>query len=291
MIKKFASKYFKGKNLIENTEKTPKESATKIPKKGDHEPTKYFEDEKLSNTEKLTESKIDKPEEFNEYDIENLCSKYLMNIIYYKMAKKRKREEALKIAANIILKKGEEIKNQLNKNELDVKKSHNKDSTKDGNKVGLEIKSGVEMSQTQVTSVQESPNPKGEKSDIPKISGGTLSEVIAKITEMLAGKSGTELKNGADNLSAMFEVLLSPQVENKCVDVIKNLAQDPILVADIKDLLKDTKSAAIFDQALQKNLSGDQQNAISQVSQSDIDFRRQENISSVILNYQEHQQR
>jgi hypothetical protein len=290
MFNKITSKYFKGKNHLEDVEKKPKESATSIPKKGDHEPTKYFEDEKLSNTEKLTESKIDKPEEFSEYDIENLCSKYLMNIIYYKMAKKRKREEALEIAANVILKKGEEIKNQLNQNDLEGKKGQNKD-VKSDTKVDLGAKNSVEVPQTQDATTQDAPNPKGEKSDIPKISGGTLSEVIAKITEMLAGKSGAELKNGADNLSAMFEVLSSPQVENKFADVMGYLAQDPILVADIKDFLKDTKSATIFDQAIQNNLSANQQQAVSQVSQSDIDFRRQENIAGTISNQQEHQQR
>jgi len=281
MINKITSKYFKGKNHLEDVEKKPKESATSIPKKGDHEPTKYFEDEKLSNTEKLTESKLDKPEEFSENDIENLCSKYLMNILYYKMAKKHKREEALDIAANIILKKGEEIKNQLNQNDLDIKKDQNKDA----------VKGGAETSKTQDATTQNVPNPKGEKSDIPKISGGTLSEVIAKITEMLAGKSGAELKNGADNLSAMFEVLLSPQVENKCADVIKNLAQDPILVADIKDFLKDTKSATIFDQAIQNNLSANQQQAASQVNQGDLDLRRQENMASTISGQKEYKQR
>jgi hypothetical protein len=288
MKNKITSKYFKGKNHLEDVEKKPKkEAATSIPKKGDHEPTKYFEDDKLSNTEKLTEGKIDKPEEFSERDIENLCSKYLMNIIYYKMAKKRKREEALDIAANIILKKGEEIKNQLNQNDLEIK-SKNKNVVKGAD---LGAKSGQEALQNKGEQTQNVANPKGEKSDIPKISGGTLSEVIAKITEMLAGKSGAELKSGVDNLGAMFEVLSSPEVEKKFADVMQHLAKDPILVADIKDFLKDTKSAAIFDQAIQNNLSVGQQQEVSAVSKSEVDFRRQENMISNIANHQEYQQR
>ncbi len=227
--------------------------ANKIPKKGDHEPTKYFEGEgKLSNSEKLTEQKITVPQEFSEYDVENLCSKYLMNIIYYKMAKKRKREEALNIAANVILKKGEEIKNQLNQNDLAI--------------------------QNQVGQSQNPSNPKGGKADIPKISGGTLSEVISKMNEMLAGKSGAEFDKGAQNFSAMIEVLASPEVEKKFADVMQHLAKDPVLVASIQDILKDTKAAGIFDQAIVNNLSADQQKAVAQVNQGEIVSRKQENI-------------
>lgn len=272
MFNKITSKYFKGKNNLENVDKSPKkESATKIPKKGEHEPTKYFEDEKLNNTEKLTESKINNPEEFNEVDIENLCSKYLMNIIYYKMAKKRKRQEALEVAANIILKKGEEIKNQLNQNDLDIKNSA-KDS---GQKSGQ---------------VNES-NPKGGKADIPKISGGTLSEVIAKMTEMLSGKTGDDLQKGANNLGAMFEVLSAPEIGQKFSDVMQHLAIDPILVADIRDILKDTKAAGVFEQAMQNHLTPAQQKDVNSVSQADIGFRRQENSGINFSNQQDSQQR
>ncbi len=226
--------------------------ANKIPKKGDHEPTKYFEGEgKLSNSEKLTEQKITTPEEFSEYDIENLCSKYLMNIIYYKMAKKRKREAALNIAANIVLKKGQEIQAQLGANDLAISKGQDK---------------------------SQSPNPKGGKADIPKISGGTLSEVISKMTEMLAGKSGAEFKKGANNLGAMIEVLASPEVEKKFADVIQHLAKDLVLVATIKDILKDTKALPIFDQAILNNLNVDQQKAVSQINEGEVISRQQDNI-------------
>lgn len=242
--------------------------ANKIPKKGDHEPTKYFEGEgKLNNSEKLTEQKITVPQEFSEYDIENLCSKYLMNIMYYKMAKKRKREEALNIAANVVLKKGEEIKNQLNQNDLEISKK--KDQT---------VKSDSAVQGQEAAQTQSEPNPKGGKADIPKISGGTLSEVISKMNEMLSGKSGAEFDKGAQNFSAMIEVLASPEVEKKFADVMQHLAVDPILVVGIEKNLEGTKGASIFAQAVE-GLNNEQKQAISNVRDADVALRQAENAS------------
>ena len=95
---------------------------------------------------------------------------------------------------------------------------------------------------------------------------------------MLAGKSGADLKNGADNFSAMFEVLAAPEVEKKFDETMKFLAKDPVLVADIKDILKDTKAADIFDKAIENNFSDSEKKAVDE-ARDDLQSRRQENIN------------
>ena len=253
--------------------------ANKLPKKADHEPNKYFEgDGTLTETEKLTEQKITAPQEFGEYDLEAICSKFLVNKIYYKMAKKKRREKALTIAANVIVKKGAELQNKLNHNDAEISKKAKPDQNQNKNlAVGIDNNKPAEP--------MPKPLPeKAGKSDIPKISGGTLSEVIAKITEMLSGKSGSDLKSGANNFAAMIQVLASPEVEKKFDETMKCLAKDSILVADIKDILKDTKAALIFADAINKNFSVDEKAAVSAVSSSDLGLRRQENIISNTAN-------
>lgn len=251
--------------------------ASKIDKKGNHQPKKYFEgDGKLDNIQKLTEQKLATPEKLDDHDIENLCSKFLMNIIYYKMAKKQNRDKALQIAADVILNKGAEIKNQLDRNDLEIKKADEQKENKDQN-----LNKG-NTNNDQKSVAMEAPNPgqqPAEKVDITKISGGTLSEVIAKITEMLAGKSGADLKNGVNNFSAMIEVLSAPEVEKKFAEAIGFLAKDPLLVADIKDLLKDTKAAGIFDKAVENNFSNSDKKAVDEINVGDLQSRRQENIN------------
>ena len=267
--------------------------ANKLPKKGDHQPTKYFEgDGKLTNAEKLTEQKINVPQELNGYDIENLCSKFLMNILYYKMANQKKRDQALTIAAKIILEKGSEIQNQLNKNDAELQKEAspkenlttqtNAQTTAQSNQAAAPSPTSKESPKEspKESHSQESASPKGGKSDIPKISGGTLSEVIAKITEMLAGKSGAALKAGAANLGALVEVLATPEVEKKFAETMTFLAKDPVLVADLKDYLQGTNAAEVFSAAIDKNFSADQKSAVDQVSAGDLSARRVENIAS-----------
>ncbi len=258
--------------------------ANKLPKKGDHQPTKYFEgDGKLTNAEKLTEQKINVPQELNGYDIENLCSKFLMNILYYKMANQKKRDQALTIAAKIILEKGSEIQNQLNKNDAELQKEASPKenlTTQTNAQTTAQSNQAAAPSPTSKESPKESASPKGGKSDIPKISGGTLSEVIAKITEMLAGKSGAALKAGAANLGALVEVLATPEVEKKFAETMTFLAKDPVLVADLKDYLQGTNAAEVFSAAIDKNFSADQKSAVDQVSAGDLSARRVENIAS-----------
>jgi len=185
------------------------------------------------------------------------------------MAKKKHREKALIISANIIVKKGLELQNKLNQNDSAISKT---------DKLGQEQTIGNDAD-------------KAGKSDIPKISGGTLSEVITKITEMLSGKSGSDLKNGANNFSAMIEVLSAPEVSKKFSQTMICLAQDPVLVVVIKDLLKDTKASNIFASAIDQNFSASEKAAVSAVLPSDVELRKQENIISNIadkklVNYQ-----
>ncbi|MES2677218.1 MAG: hypothetical protein V4612_02745 [Pseudomonadota bacterium] len=246
--------------------------ASKIDKKGDHEPNKYFEGEAvLTAQEKITEQKLLDPQKLNESDIENLTSKFLMNKIYYKMAKRKKREEALKIAAGVVLGKGQKIKNQLEVNDEQIKKTNQKNPQNDQKNLAAQ-----NQNQNQ-NAASQSANPKGGKADIPKISGGTLSEVIAKITEMMAGKSGAAFKTGADNFAAMVEVLAAPEVQIKFDETMKYLAKDPVLVVGIQDVLQNTSAANIFAQAVEKNFSAAQKQAISTVSFADLQARNFEN--------------
>ena len=250
-----------------------------IDKKGNHQPKKYFEGEgKLDNIQKLTEQKLVTPEKLDDHDIENLCSKFLVNKIYYKMANQQNREDALQIAADVILNKGRMIKDQLDRNDLEIKKATEQKENKDQNfnRGNEDIKNN-----NQKSVAVEAPNPRqqpAEKVDITKISGGTLSEVIAKITEMLAGKSGADLKNGVDNFSAMIEVLAAPEVEKKFAETVGFLAKDPLLVVDIKDLLKDSKAAVIFSKAIENNFSNSEKKAVDEVKNDYLQSRRQENI-------------
>jgi hypothetical protein len=231
--------------------------ASKITKKGNHEPTKYFEDDgQLNATEKLTEQKLTDPQKLNDVDIENLTSKFLMNKIYYKMATKKQREQALNIAAGVILEKGREIKNKIDANDLEAK-NQGQTTSKDG-------------------------QPKGGKADIPRISGGTLSEVIAKINEMLAGKSGAAFKTGADNFAAMIETLATPEVGAKFDDVMKFLAKDPVLVVGIGDVLKGSVAGQIFAGAVDRNFTPEQKQAVSSVGQDILKLRNQENASEQV---------
>jgi hypothetical protein len=250
----------------------------KLPKKGDHEPKKYFEGEAvLSETEKLTEQKITTPEKFEEYDIEALCSKFFVNKVYYKMAKRKRREKALAIAANVVLEKGVQLQEKLNQNDLQTDKKSPSDQNKNLSQNLSQSQKSSELSKI------NSPEKAG-KSDIPKISGGTLSEVIAKITEMLAGKSGRDFQKGANNLAAMIETLATPEVEKKFGETIKCLAQDLVLVADIKEILKDTKAASIFNLAIDQNFSAAQKADLNNVSKAELNSRRQENIACNVEN-------
>lgn len=259
------------------------------------QPNKYFEGEPVfdeqeeESAKKIVKSEeVEDAENLSDDDIEKLCSKFLMNKLYYKLAKTRKRETALKVAANVIVKKGEKIQEQLQLNDLKLKKDT---SVKDKiGKEGLGIKdvgSNSKNQQSENSTNLENKNlenssensQENSTSDIAKISGGTLSEVIAKITEMMAGKSGPVLGEDIANFGAMVEVLASPGLEDKFADTMNHLGKDPVLVADIQDLLKDSPASQVFNDAIENNLGTQVKSAVNQVSASDLAARRQENIT------------
>ena len=229
-----------------------------------HQPNKYFEgDAILSEVERLVEHKILTNKEMEDRDIENLCSgNFLVNKIYYRMSAKKRRKKAIALAANIILANGVAIKNQINANDQNILKNKEKEPQ---NHI-------QEPSQATTQST-----PSNAKSEILRISGGTLSEIITKIAEMLAGKSGANLQSGANNFGAMIEVLAMPEVEAKFADSVKILAKDPILVADINDVLRKTNSSTAFGGVVGKYLGEDEKQAINLVSAEDLNKRRAEN--------------
>ena len=51
-----------------------------------------------------------------------------------------------------------------------------------------------------------------------------------------------------------------------------------LLVVDIKDLLKDSKAAVIFNKAIENNFSNSEKKAVDEVKNDYLQSRRQENI-------------
>ncbi len=198
-----------------------------------HQPTKYFEGNGLSAAQEAIKQMLSAPEKLNGGNINELCSfnGKTVNRLYYAEAINGHRNEALKIAAEVIVAKGREIKDQLDRDENGPQISNSNQEKNQANQ----------------------PTQPSGKDDIPKISGGTLSEIITKITEILAGKSGQDLEKGADNFSALFEVLESQKTQAKFDEVVKILSDKPDVVANIKEILKDSEGGKIFDAAIERN--------------------------------------
>lgn len=193
----------------------------------------------LSNQQAVTVRKLQQQSEtLRSTDIETLCSNDSVETIYAITA----RQDALDMAAKAIVNEGVAIKAQLQGN--DVAQSSEGNTT----------------------------------DDVSRISGGTLAEVMTKITEILAGKTGNDLETGANNFAAMCEVLAT-QV-SKCDEVVTVLAKDPVLVADVKDVLSKANNKAgkdAFDEAIEKNCSDAQKDKIAGVSDDELKGRREEN--------------
>ena len=171
---------------------------------------------------------------------------------------KKGRKEAIEIAARIIEEYGNEIKKQLQKNDNTV---INSQENKGSGQQAETLKSG-----------RENTTP-----DISKISGGTLSEVIDKITAILATRRGNDLDRGIDNFTSLFEVL--GKIPQKLDEAMQKIANDPVFFADVYSyLLKSGNDITIntFNSSVDRILIKEQRQNISQVSEEDIENRREE---------------
>jgi len=110
--------------------------------------------------------------------------------------------------------------------------------------------------------------------DVGKISGGTMAEIIEKISEIMASIPQQQQDSAADNFSALFEVV--GKSFDKVKDTMQKLAQEPLVVAAIKDDLKETEGGKIFDKLISEHLNNNQKAAVNQVSEEDLKKHREE---------------
>ncbi len=130
-----------------------------------HGPNKYYgTDYEPSHAAMLTQKKLSAGKDLDGHDVEELCSKFLMNQTYYNLATNGERDKALTTAARVIVDHGRDIKNQLDANDKEM----------EGKNIGSVSDVLGDKSQEVLASSNQNIQPeKGEKSDIPKISGGT----------------------------------------------------------------------------------------------------------------------
>ncbi len=227
---------------------------------------KYYNPEKaFTFAQKTTEEDVVHGKELSDKDIENLCSGFFVNLIYASVVEGHKdfeqgREKALNIAAKVIVKHGRKIKDQLDQND--------------------------EESIDSERSIGDQNQPNTSK-DVRKISGGTVAKTIKKIAEMISSMSKEEQSSAADNFSAVFEVL--DKSFDKLNQTMKQLALEPAVVANIKNILEGTKGQDIFDNLIEKHLSPAEQSAIKNVSAEELNtykkiiVRQQENQAGMVL--------
>lgn len=224
---------------------------------------KYHNYEKLNFSQKATEEKVLNGKPLSEENIKDLCTGFLLNIIYAIMTGEDKegREKSLEIAAKIIVENGEKIAEQLKKNDEDASLN----STQNSNN-------------QESQSNQNQPN---TSEDIKKISGGTMAHVINKISELMASMSPEERRSFAANVSAFFSVL--GKSFDKMDQTMQNLAENPIVIANLKNCLEETDGKEILEKLTKEYSNPDQQDKISKVSEKDLknytDFAK-DNLSS-----------
>lgn len=216
-------------------------------------PKEYFDDPNLTHSAEVVRRKLNNKTELSQIDVEKVCQNYFPNQVYNLLAENGKRDEALELSASAVLNNGKVIKEQLLQNDQNA------------------ANAGVEQS-------TEGNSKENTTKDIPKISGGTMSIIIKKINEMLNGKSGDEHQAAAENFSALFEVLNLPTAVDKFDEVMKKLAESPVAVAGIKENLKDTKGATIFEDALERNFNPKQKDAVAQVTKSELNSQKEKDV-------------
>lgn len=220
-----------------------------------HQVNKYYNDS-LSFAQKTTEQDVVNGKNLSGKHIENLCSGYLTNAIYANVVEGSKtfeqgREEAFKIAAKVVIKHGEEVEKQLNKNDKAV-----------------EVKNNLETSPNN----QDQPN---TSEDVGKISGGSMAKIIETINAIIAALPPTEQQSAAQNFSALFSVL-GVSFDAKIDQTMQTLAPKPVVVASIKTTLEGTEGGKVFDKLIETHLDDDQKKAVNKVSKEDLEIFKKE---------------
>ncbi len=213
---------------------------------------KYYPKKALSFAQGETIKSVLDGKKLNKQEIAGLCSDFLTNRIYATIVENCEiftegKDEAFEVAAKVIIYHGAEIKEQLDKNDK-------------FSEAALEVEGGnLKIPQTK-------PN---TSKDVKKISGGSMAKIIAKITEMMAAMSPEEQAKFVGNVSAFFSVLnLS---FDKIPQSMQDLAQKPVVIASIKDVLKGSEGGQIFDSFVELHLSDAQKKEVKNVSPQDLE--------------------
>jgi hypothetical protein len=225
---------------------------------------KYHNYGELNFAQRSTKRQVLNRENLSSGQIKNLCAGFLTNAIYSDVVEdsedfERGREQSFEIAANVVLKHGEEIEEQLKKNDEAVARSE------------FDLEELKDASHEQAVSNHDQPN---TSKDVKKISGGTMAKIISKIAEIMASMSPEECSAAANNFSALFVVL--GVSFDKIGQSMQSLAETPIVVANIKDVLVDTKGGQVFEKLIETHLSPSQQMEVAKVSKEDLAVYRTE---------------
>lgn len=216
----------------------------------------------LNFAQKTTEQAVLQNKDLNDKHIEKLCSGYLPNAIYANNIENKKnfeqgREESLKVAAQIIIKNGEQIKEQLDQNAKFLAETKNNPASQN-------------TDNNHSPSNQDQPN---TSEDINKISGGTMAQIITEVAKILASMSPEEQKLMSGNITAFFSVL--EKSFNKMEAAMQILSTTPAVVNIIKDALKETEGENIINKLIESYFSDNQKEALSSMlPESMIDFQK-----------------
>lgn len=205
----------------------------------------YNPDLDLSFSEKETMRNVVDGKDLKSSQIEGLCAKFFTNRIYATIIEAgQTKDKALEVAAQVVVNHGEEIQEQLKKND----------------NLGLE-----NVDEEQSLSNQNQPN---TSKDIKKISGGTMAQIITKIAEIMSTMSPEQRASMSQNISALFEVLGSSF--DKMATTMQELAKEPIVIASLKDNLAGKSGEKVFGELIEDYLNSAQKEKVDKVSKADL---------------------
>ncbi len=205
----------------------------------------YNPDLDLSFSEKETMRNVVDGKDLKSSQIEGLCAKFFTNRIYATIIEAgQTKDKAMEVAAQVVVNHGEEIQEQLKKND----------------NLGLE-----NVDEEQSLSNQNQPN---TSKDIKKISGGTMAQIITKIAEIMSTMSPEQRASMSQNISALFEVLGSSF--DKMATTMQELAKEPIVIASLKDNLAGKSGEKVFGELIEDYLNSAQKEKVDKVSKADL---------------------
>lgn len=205
----------------------------------------YNPDLDLSFSEKETMRNVVDGKDLKSSQIEGLCAKFFTNRIYATIIEAgQTKDKAMEVAAQVVVNHGEEIQEQLKKNDNLVLEN---------------------VDEERSLSNQNQPN---TSKDIKKISGGTMAQIITKIAEIMATMSPEQRASMSQNISALFEVLGSSF--DKMATTMQELAKEPIVIASLKDNLAGKSGEKVFGELIEDHLNSAQKEKVDKVSKADL---------------------